>query len=104
MKQGVKWSTPSQIGGRHRADEVERGAIRGKQRKPRVEREVIRERRDRKVRGPATRDVIWPKGHKPHLEISEACHLWVTFSIFQLAGFPHLLSQRLIVGIDAPFR
>jgi len=32
-------------------DEAERGAIRRKQRKPRVEHEVIRERCERKVRG-----------------------------------------------------
>jgi len=35
---------------------VESGAIRGKHGTPRVERGVIRDRRDRKARGPATRD------------------------------------------------
>jgi len=34
---------------------VERGAIRAKRRTPSVEHGVIRDRRDRKVRGPATR-------------------------------------------------
>jgi len=36
---------------------VERGAIRAKRRTPSVEHGVIRDRRDRKVRGPATRDL-----------------------------------------------
>jgi len=29
---------------------------------------------NRKARGPATRDVIGPRGHEPHLEISAAYH------------------------------
>ena len=37
---------------------MERGAIRVKQRKPSVEHGVIRDRSDRKVRGPATRDTF----------------------------------------------
>jgi hypothetical protein len=46
-----------------------------KQRKSSVEHGVTCDRRDRKVRGPATRDVIRPKGHKPRLAIGAACHL-----------------------------
>lgn len=49
---------PSQIGDQHGADDVERGAIRVKQRMPSVERGVICDRCNRKVRGPATRDVF----------------------------------------------
>jgi len=49
---------PSQIGDQHRVDDVERGAICAKRRKPSVERGVIRDRCNRKVRGPATRDVF----------------------------------------------
>jgi len=49
---------PSQIGGQHRVDNVERGVICAKRRMPSVERGVIRDRCDRKVRGPATRDVF----------------------------------------------
>jgi hypothetical protein len=49
---------PSQIGDHRRANKAERGAICAKLRTPSVEREVIRERCERKVRGPATRDVF----------------------------------------------
>ena len=49
---------PSQIGGQHWANEVERGAICVKRGMPSVERGVIRDRCNRKVRGPATRDVF----------------------------------------------
>jgi len=56
----VKGWAPSQIGDQHRADDVERGAICVKQRMPSVEHGVIRDRCNRKVRGPATRDVLNP--------------------------------------------
>ena len=48
---------PSQIGDQHRADEAECGEICMKRRMSSVEREVIRDRCNRNVRGPATRDV-----------------------------------------------
>jgi len=54
--QSAKCGAPSQIGGLHGADKVERGAICVKQRMPSVEHGAIHDRCDRKVRGPATRD------------------------------------------------
>jgi hypothetical protein len=56
--QGAKGWPPSQIGGQRWADDVECGAIHAKPRTPSVEHGVIRDRCNRKVRGPATRDVI----------------------------------------------
>jgi len=53
--QSAKCGAPSQIGGLHGADKVERGAICVKQRMPSVEHGAIHDRCDRKVRGPATR-------------------------------------------------
>jgi len=50
---------PSQIGGQHWANDVECGAICVKRGMPSVERGVIRDRCNRKVRGPATRLQEW---------------------------------------------
>jgi len=52
--QGVKGWAPSQIGGQHGAAEAERGAICGKWWASSVEHGVIRDRCNRKTRGPAT--------------------------------------------------
>jgi len=53
VAQSVKQRVPSQIGIWCGADVVERGAIRGKRRKPSIERGVIFDRRDCEVWGPA---------------------------------------------------
>jgi len=53
--QGVKGWPPSQIGDQRWADDVECGAIHAKPRTPSVEHGAIRDRCNRKVRGPATR-------------------------------------------------
>jgi hypothetical protein len=53
-----------------------------KQRTLSVEHGVIRDRGDRNVRGPATRDVIRPQGPKPHLVISAACCIYTRFGFF----------------------
>jgi hypothetical protein len=53
-----------------------------KQRTLSVERGVTRDRDDRNVRGPATRDVIRPQGPKPHLAISAACCVCTLFGFF----------------------
>jgi len=58
---------PSQIGDQHGAREVERGAICVKRRMPSVERGVIRDRCNRKARGPATRDL--KLSHPPHCKM-----------------------------------
>jgi hypothetical protein len=60
---------------------VERGAIRVKPRTPSVEHGVIRDRRDRKVRGPATRDVF---GRKATSRTQQWVRLVVYVTIFAI--------------------
>ena len=79
--QSAKCGAPSQIGGLHGADKVERGAICVKQRMPSVEHGAIHDRCDRKVRGPATRDVF---GRKATSRTQQWVRLVVYVTIFAI--------------------